>query len=190
MLFLMVHQMGDCRKAEVCAVGCKEDAFVEKENVNCQFYILMELNELCRNFDNALHYPIAIPPHCVTFHLEDGASPIPFCGLYILECTITTWDTTCADNCPGICRGRENHLFKQILCLSSTGNLLLAKKFHFVFDSLDKSKLTHLLWVANVQTTRMHLKEEVRETKLLMMDVKGHFSFAIICDPINLDKAI
>jgi hypothetical protein len=33
----------------------------------------------------------------------------------------------------------------------------------------------------------MHLKEEVREIKLLMMDNNSHFIFAIICDPINLD---
>jgi hypothetical protein len=32
----------------------------------------MELDECCENFDNALHYPLAAPPHCVTFHLEDG----------------------------------------------------------------------------------------------------------------------
>ena len=129
-------------------------------------------------------YLLAIPLHHVTLHLKDGASPNHFGGLHILECNITTWDTTCTDNCLEIRSGRENHLFKQILCSSSTGNLPLAKEFHVVFDHLDKSKLTHLLWVANVQTTRMHLKEQVRETKLLMMDNKGCFNFAIICDPI------
>ena len=147
----------------------------------------MELNELYGNFDNALHYPLVIPPHYVTFRLEDGASPNLFGSLYILECNITIRDTTCTDNCPEICSRRENHLFKQTFCLSSTGNLSLAKRFHVFFDHLDKSKLIHLLWIANVQTTRMHLKEQVREIKLLAMDNKGGFNFAIICDPINLD---
>ncbi len=50
----------------------------------------MELDELCGNIDNALHYLLAIPPHRVTLHLEDGASSHHFGGLYILECNITT----------------------------------------------------------------------------------------------------
>jgi hypothetical protein len=130
----------------------------------------MEFDELCGNLDNALHYPLAAPPHHVTLHHENGVSPNHFGGLYILKCNITTWDTTCTDNCPEIRSGRENHLFKQIFCSSSTGNLPLAKMFHVVFDRLDESKLTHLLWIANIQTTQMHLKEQVRETKLLTMD--------------------
>jgi hypothetical protein len=128
----------------------------------------MELDELCGNLDNALHYPFPVPPHCVTFHLENGVSPNHLGGLYILECIITLRDTTCTDDCPEVRSGREIHLFEQILCLSSTGNLPLAKKFHIVFDHLDKSKLTHLFWIANVQTTWMYLKEQVRVTKLTM----------------------
>jgi hypothetical protein len=179
--------MSDHGEAVLHAIGCEEDVFVDKKNVNRQVNISMELDELCGNLDNALHYPLAVPPHCVTFHLEDRASPNHFGGLYILKCNITTRDTTCTDNCPEICSGRENHPVKQILCSSSSGNLPLAKKFHVVFDCLDESKLTHLLWIANVQTTRMHLKEQIRETKLLIMDNKSCFNFAIICDPINLD---
>jgi hypothetical protein len=79
--FLTVHQLGDCRKTNLCAVGCEEDVFADKKHVNCQPYTSMELNELCENFDNALHYPIAIPPHCVTFHLENGASSNHFGSL-------------------------------------------------------------------------------------------------------------
>jgi hypothetical protein len=136
-----------------------KDVFVDIINVNCQFNFSMELDELCGNLDNALHYPLAVPPHCVTFHLEDGASPNYFGGLYILECNITTRDTTCSNNCPKICSGRENHLFKLILCSSSARSLPLAKKFHVFIDRLDESKLTHLLWIANVQTTWMHLED-------------------------------
>jgi hypothetical protein len=53
-----------------------------------------------------------------------------------------------------------------------TGNLLLAEKFHVVLNHLVEYKLTHLLWVADVQTTWVHFKEQVRETKLLAMDNK------------------
>jgi hypothetical protein len=96
----------------------------------------------------------------------------------------------CTDDCLEIHSGRENHLFKQILCSNSTSNLPLAKKFHFVLDRLDESKLTHLLWIADVQTTRVHLKEQVRETKLLAMDNKSCLNFAIICDPLDPDQVL
>ncbi len=132
------------------------------------------------NLDNALHYLLVIPPHHVTLHLENGASPNHFSGLYILKFNITTRDTTCTDDCPEIRSGRENHLFKQIICSSSTGNLPLAKKFHVVLDHLDESKLTHFLQIADVQTTRVHFKEQVRETKLLVMNNKSCLNFAFI----------
>jgi hypothetical protein len=53
--------------------------------------------------------------------------------------------------------------------------------FHVVLDRLDESKLTHLLWIADVQTTRVHFEEQVRETKLFVMDNKSRLNFAIIC---------
>jgi hypothetical protein len=62
--------MNDHREADLCAIGCKEDVFVDRTNINCQFNISMELDELCGNLDNALHYPLAIPPHRVTFILR------------------------------------------------------------------------------------------------------------------------
>jgi hypothetical protein len=150
----------------------------------------MELDELCENLDNALHYLLAISPHRVTHHLEDGASPNHFGGLNILESSITTQDTACTGICSEIRSGRENHLFDQILCSSSTGNLPLAKNSHVVLDRLDESKLTHLLWIADVQTERVHFEEQVRETKLLVMDDISHLHFAIICDPIDLDQVL
>jgi hypothetical protein len=116
----------------------------------------MELDELCGKLDNALHYFLAVPPHRVTLHLENRASPNHFGSLYILECNITTRDTACTDDYPEIRSGRENHLLKQIPCLISTRNLPLAVKFYVVLDNLDESKLTHLLWVADVQTTQVH----------------------------------
>jgi hypothetical protein len=171
---------------QIFMLCCEEDVFVDKKNVNCQFNISMELDELCGNLDNALHCLHVVPPHCVTFHLEVRAPLNHFGSLHILECNITTWDTTCTDKCPEICSGRENHLFKQILCLSSTSNLPLAKKIHVVLDRQDEFRLTHFLWIADVQTTWVHFKEQVRETTLLAMDNKSHLNFTIKCDPIDL----
>ncbi len=96
----------------------------------------MELDELYGNLNDALHYLLVVPPHCVTLYLEDGASPNHFGGLHILERNITTWDSACTFDCPEIHSGMENHLFKQILCLSCTGNLPLAKKSHDVVCGL------------------------------------------------------
>jgi hypothetical protein len=167
---------------QIFVLCCEEDVFVDKKIVNRQSNISMELDELCGNLDNALHYLLAVPPHPVTLHLEDGAPPNHFGGLHILECNITTWDTTCTDKCPEIHSGRENHLFKQILCLSSTSNLPLAKKFHVVLDRQDESRLTHFLWIADVHATWVHFKEQGKETTLLAMDNKSY----VICDPIDL----
>jgi hypothetical protein len=151
---------------------------------------LIELDELCENLDNALHYLLAIPPHHFTFHLEDRATPNHFGGLYILEYNITTRDITCADDCPESHSGRENHLLNQIPCLISTGNLPLAEKFHAVLDRLDESKLTHHLQIADVQTTWVHFKEQVRETKLMAMDNTSCLNFAIICDPVDFNQVL
>jgi hypothetical protein len=91
------YQMSDHEEADLCAISHEEDVFVDKKNVNRQFDILMKLDELCGNLVNALYYLLAVPPHRVTLHLEDKASPNHFGGLYILECNITTQDTTCTD---------------------------------------------------------------------------------------------
>jgi hypothetical protein len=41
-----------------------------------------------------------------------------------------------------------------------------------------------------MQTTWVHFEEQVRETKLLVMDNKSHLNFTIICDPIDLDQVL
>jgi hypothetical protein len=58
--------MSDRGEADLCAINCEEDVFVDKTNVNCQFKISMELDELCGNLGNALHYLFAIHPHHIT----------------------------------------------------------------------------------------------------------------------------
>jgi hypothetical protein len=75
--------MSDCGEAYLYAIGHEEDVFVDKKTSIWQFNIVMELDELCGNLDNALHYLLAVPPHHVTLHLEDGASPNHFGGLHI-----------------------------------------------------------------------------------------------------------
>jgi hypothetical protein len=57
--------MSDSGEADLCAIQQEEDVFVDKKDVNHQFDILVELDELCGNLDNALHYLLAIPPYCV-----------------------------------------------------------------------------------------------------------------------------
>ncbi len=121
--------MSDRREAYLCAVGHEEDVFVDNKNTICQFHISMELDELCGSLDNALHYLLAIPPHRVTLHLEDGASSNHFGGLYILECNITPQDTTCTDDCPEICSGREIIFLNKSLALLALAICHLLKSF-------------------------------------------------------------
>jgi hypothetical protein len=59
-----------------------------------------------------------------------------------------------------------------------------------IVDHLDETKLTHLLWIADVQTTQVHFEEQVRETKLLAMDDKSCLNFAIICDLIDVNQVL
>ncbi len=56
--------------------------------------------------------------------------------------------------------------------------------------SLDKSKLTHLLGVAHMQTAGMHLKQQVRQPKSTAMDNKCSVKLAIIGHPVTLDDIL
>jgi hypothetical protein len=103
--------MSDRGEADPCAISHEEDVCVDK-NVNCQFDISMELDALCGNLDNVLHYLLAIPLHRVTLNLEDRTTPNHFGSLHILECNITTWDTTCTDDCPEIHSERGKSSFQ------------------------------------------------------------------------------
>jgi hypothetical protein len=47
----------------------------------------MELDELCGNLDNALHYLRAIPPHRVSLHLEDKRPQITLVAFTSLSVT-------------------------------------------------------------------------------------------------------
>ncbi len=179
--------MSDHGEAYLCAVGREENVYVDKKtsiaNSTSQWSLMSSMGTLIILCTTFLPFLLTVLPFILRMEHHFG-------GLYILKCNITTQDTTCTDNCPEIHRGKENHLFKQILCLNSTGNLPLAKKFHVVFDYLDESKLTHLLRIADVQTTRVHFEEQVRETKLLAMDDKSCLNLAIICNPVDFNQVL
>jgi hypothetical protein len=57
---------------------------------------------------------------------------------------------------------------------------------------LDKPQLTHLLWVwiAHVQTTRVHLKQQIRQAERTAVDHNYCVHFAIMSYPISLDKVL
>ncbi len=55
-------------EAYLCAVGGEKYVLVDKEAIDCQLNILLELNELLGNLDDALHHMLAISSHHVPFH--------------------------------------------------------------------------------------------------------------------------
>jgi hypothetical protein len=62
-----------------------EDVFIDKDTINCQFNILLELDELLGNLDNTLCPALAVPSHRVPFHLENRSSLNYICGLDVLR---------------------------------------------------------------------------------------------------------
>jgi len=60
--------MSDRGEAYLRAHGGEKDVFVDKETINQQFNILLELDELLGNLDNTLRHALAIPSHHVPFH--------------------------------------------------------------------------------------------------------------------------
>ncbi len=76
--------MSDRGEAYLSANGGEENVFIDKETINCQFNILLELDKLFGNLDNTLRRALAIPSHCVPFHLENRSTPNYICGLDVL----------------------------------------------------------------------------------------------------------
>jgi hypothetical protein len=94
-------------------LGCEEDVFVDKKTINCQFNILLELDELSRNIDNTLRHKLAVPPHSVPFHLENRLSPNYLCGLDIVDGHIRPRGPPYTYNCSVIrCRGIDQFLLQ------------------------------------------------------------------------------
>ncbi len=63
----------------------EEDVFIDKETINCQFNILLVLDELLGNLDNTLSRALAVPSHRVPFYLENRSAPSYICGLDVLS---------------------------------------------------------------------------------------------------------
>ena len=55
-------------EAYLCAVGGEKYVLVDKEAIDCQLNILLELDELLGNLDDALCHALAISSHRVPFH--------------------------------------------------------------------------------------------------------------------------
>ncbi len=51
--------MSDRGEAYLSANGGEEYVFIDKETINCQFNILLELDELLGNLDNTLRHTLA-----------------------------------------------------------------------------------------------------------------------------------
>ena len=77
--------MGDCSEAYFGAKGGEEYMLVDKEAINCQFNVFVELDEIPGNFDNTLRRVLAIPMNCIPFQLEDRSTPNHFHGLDIIK---------------------------------------------------------------------------------------------------------
>jgi hypothetical protein len=55
-------------EAYLCAVSGEKYVLVDKEAIKCQLNMLLELDELLGNLDDALRYALASSSHCVPFH--------------------------------------------------------------------------------------------------------------------------
>jgi hypothetical protein len=118
----------------------------------------LELDELLGNLDNALRHMLAILSDCIPFHLEDRLAPDYICGFDIINYHVCFWNSTSTNNSTEIRGQGGNQFFIKIPLLVCPNVLALAEQLHIVMHSLDKSKLTHLLGVAHMQTAGMHLK--------------------------------
>ncbi len=96
--FRPVCEMSDRGEAYLRAHGGEEDVFVDKETINRQFNILLELDELLGNLDNTLRHALAIPSHRA-FHLENRSTPNYICGLDVLGGYIRPRDPPHTYNC-------------------------------------------------------------------------------------------
>ncbi len=77
-----------------------------------------------------------------------------------------------------------------ILCMGCTGDLPLAEQLHVVLYSLDETKLTHLLSEAHMQPTRVHIKKQIWQAKLSVMDHKCCVHFTIIGHSVDLNQIL
>jgi len=58
---------------------------IDKEAVDCQFHLLVELDKFTGDFNDALDSPLGIRTSHVPLELEDRAAPDHFCSLHIVQ---------------------------------------------------------------------------------------------------------
>ncbi len=66
-----VSKMINPGEAYFGAESGEESMFVDKDSINHQFNILLEFDQLLRDFYNTLCQALAILMNCIPFHLED-----------------------------------------------------------------------------------------------------------------------
>ena len=62
--------MGYCDEIYFCAVGSEEDVLVDEKDIDCQFHVLVKLDELGWYLDDALRHLLSILPYRVHFHFQ------------------------------------------------------------------------------------------------------------------------
>ena len=77
--------MSDRGEAHPGAEGSKEHMFVHKKTVDGKFHVLVDLDKLRRDFDNALLLALAHLSDSVTLHFDDRSAPDYFSSLDIIN---------------------------------------------------------------------------------------------------------
>ena len=110
-VLVLADIVGDCGEAYLGAQSGEECMLVDKEEIYCQFDILLELDELLGNLDNTLRHMLAVPLDCIPFHLKDRSAPDYICGIDIIESHVCLWNTISANYRSEIEGRGENQFF-------------------------------------------------------------------------------
>jgi hypothetical protein len=77
--------VGDCSEAYFCAVCGEKDMLIDKEVVDCQFHLLMELDKLTRDLDTTMNCPLGIGTSHIPLELDNRVAPDYLCSLHIIQ---------------------------------------------------------------------------------------------------------
>ena len=62
--------MSDCGESNFCAESGEEGVLIDEKHINCQLHILVKLDELGWDLDNALRHSLGIFLYRVSLHLQ------------------------------------------------------------------------------------------------------------------------
>jgi hypothetical protein len=177
--FCVLCKMSDCGEAYLSAVGCEEDVFVDKETIvasstSC-WSLMSSLGTLTILCATRLLFLLTLFP----FILRTDWPQITSAALTSLMVTSD----------PGTPPTLTIAL-QPAVEVYHTCYLLLAEQLHVILNCMDKSKLTHLLCVAHVQTARVYFKQQIRQAKCTAVDKECCVQLAIIGHQITLDKVL